>query len=140
MQEVSGKLRAYLKGIDMRSILIGLLFFVFILEAGAQSTEKTIPFANTIVMYSKTVDEGRNSPSITMQSQSPISTINIETVVNQVPAAQISSLIKDVKEVVCNGLQGKANIRVWLSFDAEAKIVVLSASAQGGIEVTFNCG
>ena len=58
--------------------------------------------------------------------------------VSNIPIKEIKDTIAKVKGTVCEAVK-PGTVKVWFSFDAEGKILGIGSSAQGGIEVTFEC-
>lgn len=57
----------------------------------------------------------------------------------EVEATKVAELVKSIRDSICDGI-GKGNFRVWLKFDASKKILGIGTSAEGGVEVSVNCG
>lgn len=113
----------------MIKILLWFIFLILSFDIAAQTVreEKTIPFAT----YTYTVSEPKN---IKLEAKSTTENLSI----SDVSVDQISNFIGDLKESFCKSL-GDADVRVWLNLDAQAKVLVISANAQTGIEVKFHC-
>lgn len=60
------------------------------------------------------------------------SSVNIEV-------GEIQSYLKKIRSAVCDTV-GDADIRVWLTVEADGKILGIGASGGAGLEVTFHCG
>ncbi len=63
-------------------------------------------------------------------------TVESASVVN-ISTDEIKAIIEPLRRSVCSAV-GDADVKVWLSGDVGAKLVV-SASLQSGVEVTFHC-
>lgn len=56
----------------------------------------------------------------------------------QVEASKIGELVSSVRNEVCKGIK-KGTFKVWLKFDANAKVLGIGTSSEGGIEVNVEC-
>lgn len=63
-----------------------------------------------------------------------------KTTTEQVPveAQKITDLVTSIRNSICQGIR-KGSIRVWLKFDANAKVLGIGSSSEGGIEVNISC-
>ncbi len=56
----------------------------------------------------------------------------------EVPAGEISKIVKDVKNEICNTIEN-GEFKLWLKGEASGKILGIGASSESGIEVTVKC-
>lgn len=71
----------------------------------------------------------KNSPKV---SKTTTNTASVEV-------DKVSNLVSSIHDSICAEIK-KGSIRVWLKFDANAKILGIGTSSEGGIEVMINCG
>lgn len=121
-------------------LLLGvtLLFFsINIIALPQKESEKTIPFATyTYISGSipRAVDRSGKPPI--PQNQNEVIAIVSSKV--DISVNKISDFVKEIRESICTNV-GDADVRVWLSLDTQAKMLLISTNMQGGIEVTFHC-
>jgi hypothetical protein len=125
------------------SLLVMVL--VFPLLARAEESAKTIPFvyeSNTVV--DTTVWEAGHAAQFSgdmrlMAQDGKSRVVNKTTEVAPVEVSKIAELVTSVRKSICTGVK-KGSFKVWLKFDANAKILGIGTSSEGGIEVNVTCG
>lgn len=121
-----------------------IILFCFLsltsLQSYSNSEIKIIPFVfnSSIILNSQQVSkyfEKNNSSVFAHQGDkvlvSSTSSINVE-------ASKIGELVGTIRNEVCSGIK-KGNFKVWLKFDANAKVLGIGTSSEGGIEVNIEC-
>ena len=56
----------------------------------------------------------------------------------EVPASEISRVIKEVKSEICNTIK-TGEFKIWLKGEASGKLLGIGASSESGIEVSVKC-
>ncbi|WP_421911258.1 hypothetical protein [Marinobacter sp.] len=59
-------------------------------------------------------------------------------VVSEVERGKLEAAIRDVRSSICNSVEN-ASVKVYFTFDADAKIFGIGTSTGAGIEVNFEC-
>lgn len=117
----------------MRVRILGLIVFIVGLfgsqnlfaEQGKSLQGKTVPVA-----------------VCTQSFAVPMSTYFTSHQVNpkyeELPLENLTELLNEIKTTVC-GTVSDASVKVWISADVQAKLWVIDAAGQSGIEVNFPC-
>ncbi len=58
--------------------------------------------------------------------------------IDEVKTSEFKDFLISVRQTICSGIK-KGSVKVWISVDASGKILSLGASAQSGVEVSFQC-
>ncbi len=125
------------------------LIFTLLLSNIAFANEKpkdTIPF-----LYEKTVlkavptDVAYTSSDVVEYKLATPTQTKDKVLVSQkttekadVQAKEVASLVSSIRTAICSELKD-GSFKVWLKFDAEAKILGIGTSSEGGIEVNVTC-
>jgi len=123
-----------------------LLLFCVLICANASTKEHK---SNSIIFQTFTYQpvaitmhpNGMISMGINLQSYSITSSAIQNSVLQEkipVSTDDITRFVKQVRESICESI-GDGQVRVWISAEAKAGIVV-SGSANAGLEVIINCG
>ena len=130
----------------MKIIFRVLIFLPICISGNAQvpsHAADAIPFATySVVPQSLTEHTGsdqNNTPMLQMKvERNEAGKSAIISQVNQVDAGKLTKFVRNIRDTLCSSI-GDADVKVWVSFDAQAKMLVVSANGQTGIEVVFHC-
>lgn len=123
----------------MKLIILFSYFFTSV-YCYAETAKNTVPFVFESV---KILDIRQATKQNETSGSSIFTTKGNQTLVNttsstQVEASKIGQVVRSVRDEVCKGIE-KGSFKVWLKFDANAKVLGVGTSSEGGIEVNVIC-
>ena len=121
-------------------LFFSLSTFLFLGNANASSKDGVIYF-QTRTLQHETLITTNDSKFPSRQSwarkgtQRTVTTANLE----KINTSQIATFVKKIRNSMCK-VVGNGLIKTWITVGGKATGIVVSASADAGMEVTIQCG